>query len=142
MSFEGYCQSEGFTSAEAKRLQRNVLHHSKYCNGEDYDPHFSCNESIDATSKSNEDSLDQCIKMNWDEIMNLLVSCGDTFLSSEQVSNGIVQGFHDTIQIMYRQMMSSLKEKGFTQDNGEYEFACDEGMYRSPQKRKHNALDY
>jgi hypothetical protein len=38
--------------------------------------------------------------------------------------------------------MSSLKEKGFTQDNGEYEFVCDEGMYRSPQKRKHNALDY
>jgi hypothetical protein len=43
---------------------------------------------------------------------------------------------------MYRQMMSSLKEKGLTQDNEEYEFACDEGIYRSQQKRKQNALDY
>ena len=66
----------------------------------------------------------------------------DTFLSSEQVSNEMVQEFHDEIQINYRQMMSSLKEKGFTQDNGELEFACDEGMYWSPQKRNHNALDY
>ena len=142
VTFEGYRQSEGFTSAEAKRLQRNVLHHSKDCNGEDYDPHFNCNESIGATSESNEDSLDICSNTNRDEIRKSLVSCVDTFLNSELVSNEMVQEFHDEIQIMYRRMMSSLKEKGITQVNGEYEFACDEGMYRSPQKRKHNALDY
>ena len=118
------------------------MHHSKDCNGEDYDPHFNCNESIGATSESNEDSLDICSNTNRDEIRKSLVSCVDTFLNSERVSNEMVQEFHDEIQIMYRRMMSSLKEKGITQVNGEYEFACDEGMYRSPQKRKHNALDY
>ena len=35
-----------------------------------------------------------------------------------------------------------LKDKSTAEENGEYEFACDEGMYRSPQKRKQNALDY
>ena len=39
-------------------------------------------------------------------------------------------------------MMSKLKERSTIADNGELEFACDEGMYRSPQKRKQNALDY
>ena len=39
-------------------------------------------------------------------------------------------------------MMLKLKESSTTEDNGEFEFACDEGAYRSPQKRKQNALDY
>ena len=39
-------------------------------------------------------------------------------------------------------MRSKLKERNTVVDNGEFEFACDEGMYRSPQKRKQNALDY
>ena len=141
VSFEGYRESDGFTSAEAKRLQRNLLHHSKQCNGEDYDPHFSCSESIQGISEFN-DSLDICCTTNRDEIRKSLVSCVDTFLSSERVSNEMVNEFNEEVQIIYRRMMSRLKEKGSTQDNGEYEFACDEGIYRSPQKRKHNALDY
>ena len=39
-------------------------------------------------------------------------------------------------------MMSKLKERSTAVDNGEFEFSCDEGMYRSPQKRMQNALDY
>ena len=39
-------------------------------------------------------------------------------------------------------MMSKMKERSTVVKNGEFEFACDEGMYRSPQKRKKNALDY
>ena len=33
VSFEGYCDSYGFTSPEATRLQRNILNH--YKNGEE-----------------------------------------------------------------------------------------------------------
>ena len=39
-------------------------------------------------------------------------------------------------------MISKSKERSTVVDNGELEFACDEGIYRSPQKRKQNALDY
>ena len=39
-------------------------------------------------------------------------------------------------------MMSKLTARSTAVDNEEFEFACDEGMYRSPQKRKQNALDY
>ncbi len=39
-------------------------------------------------------------------------------------------------------MMSTLKEHSTTEDNGEFELACDDGMYRSPHKRKLSALDY
>ncbi len=42
----------------------------------------------------------------------------------------------------HKRMMFKMKVRSTVVDNGEFEFACDEGMYRSPQKRKQNALDY
>ncbi len=38
-------------------------------------------------------------------------------------------------------MMFKLKEKSTIVDNEKFKFACDEGMYRLPQKREQNVLD-
>ncbi len=65
-----------------------------------------------------------------------------TFLSSERVSNEMVDKFHEEVQNVYKQMMSKLKEECIAKDDREYKIACDEGTFRSPQKRKHNGLDY
>ena len=42
----------------------------------------------------------------------------------------------------HKRMMSKLKESSTTLDNGKFEFASEERMYRSPKKWKQNALDY
>ena len=57
-SFEGYHESEGFTSVEATQLQKNILHHSNDCDGDANDPAFSCKDSDDSSCKSSGVSLD------------------------------------------------------------------------------------
>ena len=65
-----------------------------------------------------------------------------TFLSSEKVSNEMVDEFYEEVQNIYKRMMSKLKEECIAKDDEDYKFACDEGIFRSPQKRKHNGSDY
>ena len=54
----------------------------------------------------------------------------------------MVQEFHEEVKNIQRMMMSRLKITSNEEENGFYEFACDEGTFKSPQKRKPNALDY
>ena len=109
VSFERYHDSYGFTLPEATRLQRNIWNH--YKNGEEVvnDTQFSCNGSVDENSEYNRKSLDICSKKNRDEVRKSLVTCVDTFLSSERVSNEMADKFHEEVQNIYKQKMSKLK---------------------------------
>jgi len=145
-SFEGYRESQGYKSEEAQRLQMNVFHHSqneKDDQSDKYDePDFDINGNLGDDSYSNHSSVGLCGTDSREEIRKSLMTYVDNFLGSPRVSNEMVQFFHIEVKTIYMQMMSEAKERCVTEENGEYEFACDEGMYRSPQKRKHNALDY
>ncbi len=51
--------------------------------------------------------------------------------------------YYEEIKLMQRRMLCSLETESLSgQVNREFEFACNEGAYWSPQKRKPNALDY
>ena len=90
LCFEGYCDNEGFTSVEATRLQKNILHNSNDCDGDANDPAFSYKASDDDSNcKSSGATLDVHFNLNRDEICKSLMSTVDTFLNSEQVLNEI-----------------------------------------------------
>ena len=118
------------------------MHHSNYCHDDANEPAFSCKDSDDSSCKSSGTSLDLRCNLNRDEIRKSLLSTVDTFLNSEQVSNYIAIEYHEEVKKTHKRMMKKLKKRSYTKDNGEFEFECDEGIYRSPQKRKQNALDY
>ncbi len=87
LSFEGYHDSEGFTSVEAIRLQKHILHHSNDCDGDANDPACSCKVSDDTSCKSSCAFLDLHFNLNREEeIRKLLLSTVNTFLNSEGVS--------------------------------------------------------
>ncbi len=90
-----------------------------------------------------EETYDIGCNMSRDEIRKSLVTMNDTFLNNERVSNKMVHEYYEEIKLMQRRMLSSLEIESLPgQLNREFEFACNEGTYRSPQKRKLNALDY
>ena len=58
------------------------------------------------------------------------------------ISNNMVHEYFDEMKKVHNEMMTKLKSGLHNCENGEFEFASDEGKYRSPQKRKHNILDF
>ena len=123
-----------------------MFHHSQNENDDQADksdePDFEINGSMGDVSDSNHSSVGLCGTDSQEEIRKLLMTYVDNFLESARVSSEMVQAFHTEVKTIYMRMMSEVKEKCVAEENGKYKFACDEGIYRSPQKRKHNALDY
>ena len=67
----------------------------------------------------------------------------DSFLYNERVSQEMVKEYFEQIKKIQNQMLMKLEtDSQGCEEKREYEFACNEGTYRSPQKRKHNVLDY
>ena len=67
----------------------------------------------------------------------------DSFLYNERVSQEMVNEYFEQIKKIQHQMLMKLEtDSQGHEEKREYEFACNEGTYRSPQKRKHNILDY
>ena len=54
----------------------------------------------------------------------------------------MVQEFHEKVKSIQRTMMSRLKKTSNEKENVFYVFACDEHTFRSPQKRKPDALGH
>lgn len=144
--FEGYRKSQGFKSNEAQRLQTNVFRHSQNESDDKSEQSDLASLDINGTmgddSHSNLSSVGLCGTESRDEVRKCLITYVDDFLGSPRVSTEMVHMFHTEVKTIYKRMMSDVKEKGVAGENGEYEFACDEGIYKSPQKRKRNALDY
>jgi hypothetical protein len=140
-SFTGYRNSEGFTSREAQRMQTNISLSSQKCDG--FDDQYSGHELDYESSASVEETYDIGCTMSRDEIRKSIVTMTDNFLNNERVSNKLVNEYYEEIKLMQRRMLCSLETESLSgQVNREFEFACNEGAYRSPQKRKLNALDY
>ncbi len=67
----------------------------------------------------------------------------DSFLYNERVSQEMVKEYFEQIKKSHSQMLMKLEtDSQGCEEKREYEFACNEGTYRSPQKRKHNVLGY
>ena len=67
----------------------------------------------------------------------------DSFLDNERVSQEMVNEYFEQIKKTQNQMLMKLEtDSQGREGKREYEFACNEGTYQSPQKRKHNVLDY
>ena len=99
LPFEGYCDSKGFTSVEATRLQKNILHHSNDYNDDSNDPAFSCKDSNDSSCESSGTSLDLCCcNLTIYEIRKSLLCTVDTFLNSERLSNNIDIEYHEKMK--------------------------------------------
>jgi hypothetical protein len=122
-------------------MQTNISSSSHKCAiSDDY---YSGHELDDESSESMEETYDIGCTMSRDEIRKSLVTMTDTFLNNERVSNKMVHEYYEEIKLKQRQMLSSLEIESLPgQLNREFEFACNEGTYWSPQKRKLNALDY
>jgi hypothetical protein len=140
-SFTGYRDSEGFTSREAQRMQTNISLSSQKCDS--LEDKYSGEEPDDESSESMDETYDIGCTMSRDEIRKSIVTMTDAFLNNERVSKKMVKEYYEEIKLMHRRMLSSLETESLPgQVNREFEFACNEGAYRSPQKRKPNALDY
>ena len=67
----------------------------------------------------------------------------DSFLYNKRVSQEMVNEYFEQIKKIHNQMLMKLKtDSQGCEEKREYEFACSEGTYQLPQKRKHNVLDY
>ncbi len=67
----------------------------------------------------------------------------DSFVYNERVPMEMVNDYFHIIEMVQKEMLNTLQsESQDSQETREYEFACNEGTYRSPQKRRKNVLDY
>ena len=132
-SFLGYRECEGFTSTEARQLQTSIMNNQ-----------FSGNEQdADDSSESMDNTYDiSCIESQ-DKIRKSLLTMNDSFLYNKRVSQEMVNEYFEQIKKIQNQMLMKLEtDSQGHKEKREYEFACNEGTYQSPQKRKHNVLDY
>ncbi len=122
-------------------MQTNISLSSQKC--DTFEDQYSRHEPDDESSESMDETYDIGCTMSRDEIRKSIVTMTDTFLNNERVSKKMVKEYYEEIKLMHRRMLSSLETESLPgQLNREFEFACNEGAYRSPQKRKPNALDY
>ena len=67
----------------------------------------------------------------------------DSFVYNERVPMEMLNEYFQRIKMVQKEMLNTLhSESQDSQETREYEFACNEGTYRSPQKRRKNVLDY
>ncbi len=67
----------------------------------------------------------------------------DSFVYNERVPMEMLNEYFQRIKMVQKEMLNTLhSESQDCQGTREYEFACNEGTYRSPQKRKKNVLDF
>ena len=97
----------------------------------------------DDSSESMDNTYDiGCIESR-DTIRKSLLTMNDSFLYNERVSQEMVNEYFEQIKKTQNQILMKLETDSQShEEKREYEFACNEGTYRSPQKRKHNVLDY
>ena len=141
-SFIGYRECEGFTSTEARRLQSSIS--MSLPSHDDCDNQFSGNnEDADDSSESSNNSYDIGCVNSRDDIRQSLVSMNDSFVYNERVPMEMLNDYFNRIKMVQKEMLNTLQsDSQGCKEKREYEFACNEGTYRSPQKRKKNVLDY
>ena len=67
----------------------------------------------------------------------------DSFVYNERVPMEMVNDYFNRIKMVQKEMLNTLQsDSQGCKEKREYEFACNKGTYRSPQKRKKNVLDY
>ncbi len=141
-SFIGYRECEGYTSPEARRFQASIS--KPLPSHDDCRNQFSVNnEDDDDSSESSIYSYDIGCCNTRDDIRQSLVSMNDSFVYNERVPMEMVNDYFHRIKMVQKEMLNTLQsESQDSQETREYEFACNEGTYRSPQKRRKNVLDY
>ena len=141
-SFLRYRECEGYTSPKARRMQDCI---SKSLPSPDNYGH-QCSDlnqnSFDSSEISNNSYDIGCCNTR-DDIRQSLVCMNDSFVYNERVPMEMVNDYFQRIKMVQKEMLNTLhSESQDFQGTREYEFACNEGTYRSPQKRKKNVLDY
>ena len=141
-TFIGYRECEGFTSTEARQLQSSISMMLPSC--DDSDNQFSGNnQDANDSSESSNNLYDIGCVNSQDEIRQSLVSMNDSFVYNERVPMEMVNDYLHRIKMVQKEMLNTLQsESQDSQETRKYEFACNEGTYRSLQKRRKNVLDY
>ena len=141
-SFMGYRECEGYTSPKARRLQDSIS--KSLPTPDDSGDQFSVhNQDCFDSSESSNNSYDIGCCNTRDDIRQSLVSMNDSFVYNERVPMEMLNEYFQRIKMVQKEMLNTLhSESQDSRETREYEFACNEGTYRSPQKRKKNVLDY
>ena len=80
--------------------------------------------------------------MNCDEIRMALLHNIGNFLRNVHVPDEMIHKYHNAMEKIHWEMMSILKMVSTAENNKEFEYSCDDGKFRSPQKRRLDLLNY
>jgi hypothetical protein len=87
-------------------------------------------------------AVDISREMNHDDISKMLFSDIYQLLNSKHVFYEMMHKYYQKIKGVHKERMMKLKSESTCIGNGDFEFVCDEGKYRSSQKRKCDGLDF